>query len=131
MRKVLLLSVIFIFSLSVFSFEFFVSDLSGVKGDVGLASNFNSLKINIGAEVPFLKGTLNDFTYNAFAGIVFIEGKGGAKLSFKIGTFATKLYASIDSINLFQVGGMQRFWGGYLKAGLYLNPLSLYIGLEY
>ena len=134
MKKLLIVLFVTVLAISTFSFtaQLSVPDLSTVKGEFGITTDFNSgIDGLAGAEFVFLNGTFgSDFVFSVGFGPM-IANDIGAKLSLKAGTWGTKGYLSVDTDKGLQVGGMQRFWNGYFKAGFYINKFELFLGLEY
>lgn len=131
MRRFLILLVL-IFALSSFSFQFFVPDLSTAKAEFGLTTKFtDGINPFSGVEFQFFKANIgNDIVLSLGAGPLFVDNFD-IKLSFKIGTYNTKGFASIDSYKGFMVGVLQAFWNGYFKSGVYINDYIIFIGFEF
>ncbi|BBE30689.1 hypothetical protein OSSY52_08300 [Tepiditoga spiralis] len=135
-KSILLFFIIFIsiftFSASILTLETAFPTLDMARGTFGISYPFGgSLNFVSGVELPLLKGIVaENFNYSLDVGGILLP-EAAANASLKVGTFGSKLFASIDTKNGTQFGILLRNWEGYFKIGLWIDPMTLFLGIEY
>lgn len=135
MKKSILLFFIIVvsmitFSASILTLETAFPTLDMARGTFGMSYGGN-LNFVSGFELPILKGIVaENFNYSLDVGGILLP-EAAATGALKVGTFGSKLYASIDTKNGTQFGILLRNWEGYFKIGLWIDPMVLFLGVEY
>lgn len=135
MKKIVLVLTLLVAVLTVFSatvrINVFFPTLSSVRGDLMLATDLSNLEFVGGTEFPFLTANFDEkITSSLGLGVLTTGGTPDFRMVLKAGTYSVEgqFTAGTDGVSL---GASFATFGGYLKAGAWLNPFKLFFGIEY
>jgi hypothetical protein len=137
MKKIVLVLTLLVAVLTVFSatvkINVFFPTLNSVRGDLMMALDTSSAKLDFigGTEFPFLTANFDEKIISSVGlGVLTTGGTPDFRMVLKAGTYSVEgqFTAGTDGISL---GASFATFGGYLKAGAWLNPFKLFFGIEY